>query len=62
MGAVINEVHATGLISSWNSENKATPLLKGDRIVEFDDKVCKGTELLNHIKSQDHLKLTALKY
>ena len=62
VGAVINEVHATGLIATWNSEHKGSELVKGDRIVEFDEKVCRGMELLGYIKSQEHLKLTALKY
>lgn len=62
LGAVIGEIHPDGLMQKWNNENKGIALQEGDRLIEFEGTLCKGTELLNHIKVRENLELTALKY
>ena len=62
VGAVIGEIHPEGLMQKWNEENKGIALQEGDRLIEFEGTLCKGTELLNHIKVRENLELTALKY
>ena len=65
MGAVISEIHATGLIASWNAEHSSQAVSVGDRFVEFNGKTCTGSEflqLLKDEKGEKEISLTLLKY
>lgn len=65
MGAVVSEIHATGLIASWNAEHSSQAVSVGDRFVEVNGKTCTGSELLQLLKDdkgEKEISLTLLKY
>ena len=61
MGAVVSEIHATGLIASWNAEHSSQAVSVGDRFVEFNGKTC-VLQLLKDEKGEKEISLTLLKY
>ena len=65
MGAIVSEIHATGLIATWNAEHSSQSVSVGDRFVEFNGKTCAGKEflqLLKDDKGEKEINLTLLKY
>jgi len=61
-GAVVNQIMSEGHIATWNSENPDQVIEVGDRIVSLNDKLLKGTKLMEELKTSTELKMMVLKY
>eukprot|EP00434_Breviolum_minutum_P000562 symbB.v1.2.000489.t1/scaffold11.1/size528188/38 len=56
-GAVVNQIMSEGHIATWNSENPSQVIEIGDRIVSLNDKLLKGTKLMEELKASTELKM-----